>query len=197
MLIEGALSDAITGEVPNTAYGQGRVSLEGALGFPADGGAPPVLVLEAPAEAAAGEAVTVHPAVTDPDGDAAAALIRWDLGYDGTWDGAFAAVADLPVEIPAELVGRRLPVAAEVRDEAGLLDRAAVWIAIAPLPDGDADADADGDADSDADADAGPDADAEALLPFSAAGGSCECRAGGPDRAPARAFVALILGAIE
>lgn len=197
-LLEGAAADALTGEVPNTAYGFGRVSLEGALGLPAGGGVPPVLALEAQGEVGPGAVVTVHPVVSDADGDAEAAQIRWDVGYDGTWDGAFAAVADLPVEISADLAGRRLPVAAEVRDETGLLDRTALWIAV-PLPDGDADADvdadADADSDADADADAGPDADGEPRPSFTTAGGSCQCEAAGGGRGAPRAIAALLRGA--
>ena len=185
MLLGGVVVDELTGETPNTAYGYGRVSVAGALEA-GPRGEPPALTLEAPARAAVGEEITLRPVVDDPDGDPDAALIRWDVGYDGAWDGDASPVAALEVEV-ADAVSGRYPVRAEVRDETGLSARAAVWVEIGAEADADADSDVDGGVDGGSDADVPDSGDVDAdeggadggRPSFDATGGSCSCGAVG------------------
>lgn len=193
LLLSGAASDELTGDLPNYDYGYGRVSLEGALGVSTTG-APPLLTLEAPSPAAPGETARVVATVNDPDGDPALAEIRWDVGYDGGWETGFGAIEEQLVEVPIDAAdGQRFPVRAEVRDVSGLVDRAALWISIETIEsdadaDGDIDADSDNDADVALDADGRTDLDAENVDPgdassqqvFSAGGGGCQCRVAEP-----------------
>lgn len=172
-LLNGTIVDERTGETPNTAYGFGRVSLLGALELDAPG-EPPLLTLTAPARAPAGSMITVSPSVEDVDGDPEAALIRWDAGYDGVWDGGAAPISELEVELPLEATGR-YAIRAEVRDETGLSARSVVWVEIGTETDGDGDADVDADV-GDA---GGGDSDADGVdggrPSYGAAGGNCAC----------------------
>jgi subtilisin family serine protease len=149
-LIEGVEVDDLTGETPNPDYGNGRVSLWGALGLE-PGAEPPILVLEAPARGAPGETVTVHPVVEDPDGVAEEVEIRWVLGYDGVWEGAFGVLEDLELELPAE--EGRVALLAQARDASGLTARAVAWIDVVTV---EVDAGPDGGGESDGAPEAGP-----------------------------------------
>ncbi|MGE0326053.1 MAG: S8 family serine peptidase [Polyangiaceae bacterium] len=80
-LRSGAEVDALTGSVPNADYGYGRLSAAGSFGVPVDAAAPKIELSAKPAGAAPGETVTVTPVVTG-----SGITLRWDDGYDGSWD---------------------------------------------------------------------------------------------------------------
>ena len=191
LLIRGAVSDSQTGPVPNFDYGYGRVDLWEPLGV-SPGGARPTLNLEAPSWVYPGEPLVVHPDVGDADGDPTLLEIRWDVGYDGEWDGPFGALSDISHVAIEE---GRLGIKAVVRDASGLTDRDVTWVVVSSTgaPDGDADSDADGDSDGLRDGGDGVDSGPSSELPSTMSGG-CSCRAGGSPswRRPAR-LVFLVL----
>lgn len=80
-LRDGAEVDALTGSVPNADYGYGRLSASGVFGVPRDEAAPGIEISAEPEGAAPGETVRVTPVVK-----AAGVNLRWDDGYDGSWD---------------------------------------------------------------------------------------------------------------
>jgi len=120
----GALVDVVVGEVPNNQWGWGkfRVGLT-IFGEEIPENQPPTLSLRAPDEAFAGEPATLTPQASDPDGDESALRIRWDIGYDGTWDTDWIEVGSC--DHVFEEAGQA-EVKAMVRDERGLTAQAAV-----------------------------------------------------------------------
>jgi MYXO-CTERM domain-containing protein len=73
--------------------------------------------------------VTLTPEATDAEGGALEA--RWDQGYDGTYEGDFAALG--PREVTFSEPGwQRVKV--EVRDSGGLTAAAAVLVEVMPPP---------------------------------------------------------------
>ncbi len=127
---KGAVSDAITGTIPNHDYGWGRLSAAGVFGVPVDG-KPPTLTLSAvPAGAAEGEPVELRPVVTDPDGAASAVELKWDDGYDGTWDTSWATAGMRAV---TKKTSAPEPFKARARDATGRVCEAVIWVD-EPLP---------------------------------------------------------------
>jgi hypothetical protein len=118
----GADTDGLT--VPNEDYGHGRLDAAGALGVAIEGEGPTISLSSSPA--AAGEPVRVVATVADPDGGSLE--VRWDDGYDGTWDGDFGAV--LEREGVQSEAGLR--VKARVRDPQGHVAEAAILVALRP-----------------------------------------------------------------
>lgn len=120
----GAVSDALTGEVPNQRYGFGRLDAALALGTTRRS-APPTVRLELePPFAAPGERVRVIPIASDDVTQSANLRVRWDRAYDGTWDGELGPVEPLEVqqgEAP-------LRIKAQVWDEEGWVAEAAALV---------------------------------------------------------------------
>jgi len=117
----GAIVDADTGTVPNKRYGFGRLSAAGAFGVAHDG-EPPTLTLSAqPAFLKPGETATLTPVATDPDGAAADLEIKWDDGYDGTWDIPYGPVQ--PRTVTQATAGTQV-YKARVRDATGRIAEA-------------------------------------------------------------------------
>jgi hypothetical protein len=119
---DGASTDGLT--VPNEDYGHGRLDAAGALGVAIEGEGPTIALSSSPA--AAGEAVRVVATVTDPDGGSLE--VRWDDGYDGTWDGDFGAA----LEHESVQTEAGLRVKARVRDPQGHIAEAAILVALTP-----------------------------------------------------------------
>ncbi len=168
----GAVADATTGAVPNTSYGWGRLNAAGALGVPSDG-VPPTLVLEvAPNPSLRGTSVTITPEASDPDGEQTKLELKWDDGYDGTWDSAYGPVG---VREVTHADAGRYPYKARVRDAQGRIADAVAWVAVVdelPLQD----AGADGAAGAPAD---GGNASSAAVPDDLKVGGGCGCSAAG------------------
>jgi hypothetical protein len=150
-------------EVPNDDYGHGRLDAAGALGRTISG-SPPTISLSASA-AAPGETVTITATISDPDGGALE--VRWDEGYDGSWDGEYAAT--LARDLTQIAGGARLK--ARVRDPQGYVADAAILVALAPAIDAGT-------------PDAGPG-------PHSAEDGGCGCSTA-PRSAPVALFAAAL-----
>jgi subtilisin family serine protease len=169
----GALADADVGDVPNHQWGWGKFRVDRTVfGESVTPGQPPVLALTAPEGAVAGEPASIVPVAQDPDGDVAGMVIRWDMGYDGTWDTDWIAVEAF--EHVFEEAGRA-EVKAMVRDGQGLTAQAAVSFDVGEVP---AETGEEGEAVPDAGDDAVPeaaDADAGEAGPVEASGGACGC----------------------
>jgi MYXO-CTERM domain-containing protein len=83
-------ADATGLEAPNEDYGYGRLDAARTLGAPATLGATPAVPtirLEVdPVMALPGTTVTVNVVLDDADDPLESLEVRWDEGYDGTWD---------------------------------------------------------------------------------------------------------------
>jgi hypothetical protein len=129
---EGALADEDVGTVPNDDWGYGKFRVYRAIfGEDPPANRPPVLSLAPPASAFAGEEAFVTPEASDPDGDEAAMVMRWDIGYDGTWDTDWIEVA--PYGHVFDEPGA-VSVKAEVRDELGLTAQAVAAFDVLEAP---------------------------------------------------------------
>jgi subtilisin family serine protease len=120
----GAIAEPVYGSAPNPVAGHGRLSAAGALGrkVPAQAEAPPQVTLIAePAAVPPGQPVVLRPQIA---GQGGRFEVRWDDGYDGTWDTGWGAAAERQVEKPA---GKQ-PYRVRVRDQAGLVAEAVVWV---------------------------------------------------------------------
>jgi len=169
----GAIKDPVAGTVPNYDYGWGRLSAAGAFGA-SDKGAPPALQLVAvPASAAAGAQIELRPTATDADGDTGSLQLKWDDGYDGSWDTEYAAVTPRVVTKTGEA---REPFKARVRDGSGRIAEAVVWVGVAPPVEPDAGPTDGGATDGDA-----PEGGIPAVIVGGSGGGEdgCGCRAAG------------------
>ncbi len=92
LLTGTARVDAFTGDVPNEAYGYGKIDLGRAIfGSTYVAPAPPSLALSGPATAVVGHEITIDATVSQPGGDPDDVLIAWDLGYDGSEEQPLAA----------------------------------------------------------------------------------------------------------
>jgi MYXO-CTERM domain-containing protein len=119
---DGANTDGL--EVPNEDYGDGRLDAAGALGVAIEG-AGPTISLSASA-AVAGDAVRVTATVADPDGGALE--VRWDDGYDGSWDSGYTRSLErdtLQIESGARIKAR-------VRDPEGHVAEASILVPVLP-----------------------------------------------------------------
>jgi hypothetical protein len=87
----GATVDAITGEVPNADYGFGRVNAARALGGVEAASLPTIVLVPRAKAARPGEGVVIDVDARDPAGGPVE--VRWDDGYDGTWDTPYAPPA--------------------------------------------------------------------------------------------------------
>ncbi len=125
-LRSGAWVDTTTGAVPNPTYGYGRLNAAGALGVTTvETGAPAITLSVSPGAPTTAEPAEITPTVEGADGGAAGLQVKWDDGYDGTWDTVYAAPAPHKVTsaMPAEL-----PFKARVRDAAGHVAEAVIWV---------------------------------------------------------------------
>jgi subtilisin family serine protease len=84
-----AIDDGLGGTLPNGDYGAGRIDALRALaaGATEDGGEPPTVSLSAPSYVPLGSPITFTASASDPEGSEV--TLRWDQGYDGTWDGEY------------------------------------------------------------------------------------------------------------
>jgi hypothetical protein len=129
-LRSGAFVDATTGAVPNPTYGYGRLNAAGAFGVKtAETGYPTITLAVSPSAPLVGETAQIEPTVGGPNG-MAGLEVKWDDGYDGTWDTPYAAPAAHAVT--SSTVGS-VPVKARVRDAAGHVAEAVVWVAFTDM----------------------------------------------------------------
>ncbi len=127
-LRDGAVADGATGEVPNSDYGYGRLDVAGALGIDGHGRAPSITLRAEPAEARAGEEVRLVAEAADADDAASSLELRWDDGYDGSWDTPYgASTARLLTQGDVPLRAK-----VRVRDPEGHVAEAAVLVPIPP-----------------------------------------------------------------
>ncbi|HEX4461032.1 MAG TPA: S8 family serine peptidase, partial [Polyangia bacterium] len=118
----GAAVDNITGVVPNGSYGYGRLDAAGALGVTSIGADVSVTLAVDPPEPARGQAFRLVPTL---GGDVTGAQAEWDVGYDGTWDATWNAVA--PYNDTASASGKR-GYKVRVRNASGHVAEAVAWI---------------------------------------------------------------------
>jgi hypothetical protein len=128
----GAISDAVTGSVPNGVYGYGRLDAAAALGVKtAEVGGPSISLTLSPSEPTTAAPAQIDPVVQGVSGGTAGLQVKWDDGYDGTWDTAYAAPAPHAVSSPTPAT---LPFKARVRDAAGHIAEAVVWVKFVTPP---------------------------------------------------------------
>ena len=85
LLTENARTDLFTGEVPNEAYGFGKVDLGLALfGATYVDPLPPGISLSSIETAIVGNPLAINAVVSQPGGSIDDLDVAWDLGYDGT-----------------------------------------------------------------------------------------------------------------
>ncbi|MFW5739045.1 MAG: S8 family serine peptidase, partial [Myxococcota bacterium] len=163
----GAIRDALT-QSDAHAYGAGRLSAAGALGVQGDV-EPPEVSLHVVGSAVVGEPALLSVVASDPGHPASSLLVRWDDGYDGTWDTEYAA--ELEREVVHEQVGR-YPYKVRVRNPGGRVAEAVLWLDVGEAPPIEPDAGAMDAGTGGSDAGGPPAADASRLEP----GGGCGCR---------------------
>ena len=127
----GAVSDAVTGTTPNPGYGYGRLDAAAALGVKAMGKDPTLKLTFSPEAPTTKDTVTITPEATSGGGSTAGLEIKWDDGYDGTWDVPYAAVA--PRTITSKTAAT-LPFKARVRNASGHVAEAVAWVTFATPP---------------------------------------------------------------
>ncbi len=121
----GADADGITGAVPNGSYGYGRLDAAGALGVKTVGADVSVTLAVDPPKPARGQPFRLVPTLA---GDVDGAQAEWDVGYDGTWDTAYAAVA--PYADLTSAAGKH-GYKVRVRNAAGHVAEAVAWVDMA------------------------------------------------------------------
>jgi MYXO-CTERM domain-containing protein len=124
-LRKGATHDAMTGKVWNQDYGYGRLDIASALGVQATSGPPTVSLRASTDTPAVGAKVTLTPTATDASGKTAGLEMKWDDGYDGTWDTKYAPVA--PRVVTSTTAGNQ-PFKIRVRDSGGHIAEAVIWL---------------------------------------------------------------------
>jgi MYXO-CTERM domain-containing protein len=210
----GAVHDTITGAVPNTDYGWGRLNAAQSLGVTPSGQAPVIALSASPASPSAGQATTLEVEVQDPGGPPNELEAKWDDGYDGTWETPYGPVA--PRTVTYDEAGQ-YPIKVRVRNGQGRLGEAVVWVNVKEGtvdpndagPEASVDATADVaidakedapsmDAMADAHLDGGVDATMDSHLPEevvgSGGGGGCGCRtAGGSSQRTAGGLLLTVL----
>ena len=136
-LVATAIDDGFA-SLPNADYGAGRVDALRALagGDAESGGEAPTLSLVAiPDRVDPGGTVRLVATATDPEGTAIS--LRWDEGYDGTWEGDYAAETERTITPSLEGASEGWAfVKVRARDAAGLVSEASVRIRIGAYPAG-------------------------------------------------------------
>ena len=133
LIQETAMSDEITGEVPNPTWGYGKINASKLLtGEEPTPNNDPTVSVDAPAEVLRGEPFAVIVSPADAEDAAEALTIRWDVGYDGTWDLPYGEDTHLDVEGVDEAGLWRLVV--QVRDGLGGTVRALVQVTVLDEP---------------------------------------------------------------
>ncbi len=134
-LVATAIDDGFA-SLPSADYGAGRVDALRALagGDAETGGEPPTLSLVAiPERVDPGGTVRLVAAASDPEGTAIS--LRWDEGYDGTWDGDYAAETERTITPSLEGATEGWAfVKVRARDAAGLVSEASVRIRVGAYP---------------------------------------------------------------
>jgi hypothetical protein len=193
----GAWVDTTTGAVPNPTYGYGRLNAAGAFGVTSnemETGAPSITLAVSPSAPTTAGPAEITPTVEGADGGATGLQVKWDDGYDGTWDTAYAAPA--PHEIMSATAAD-VPFKARVRDAAGHVAEAVIWVKFTEATQGN-DAGADGGADAGTGrGDAGDAGDDAGGGGSSSGKGGCSCRAAGagPHAWPASPLGVLLAAA--
>jgi MYXO-CTERM domain-containing protein len=165
--------------LPNSDYGAGRVDALRALagGDASDGGEPPRVGLVAiPDRVDPGGTVRLVATASDPEGSAIS--LRWDEGYDGTWEGEYGAETERTFAPSLEGASAGWAFAkVRVRDAAGLVSEASVRVRVGAYPSGtDAGMPDAGMPDADASDAGAPDAGGSADAGTGGGGGGCGCR---------------------
>jgi MYXO-CTERM domain-containing protein len=119
----GAATDAVTGPVPNGDYGFGRLDAAGAFGIKDTGTDPTVSVTVQPASPTTADEITFI-----LSGQGEGLEMKWDDGYDGTWDTPYAAIG--PRTLSAELAPGTYPFKVRVRNRAGHVAEAVTWVTV-------------------------------------------------------------------
>ena len=133
LLRSTAQADEITGEVPNPTWGHGKINPSMLLtGVDPTPNNAPMVTAEAPSEVRLGEPFAVILTVTDAEDAPEALTVRWDLGYDGTWDLPYGAELRLDMEGVGEAGLWRVLV--QVRDGLGGTARALVQVTVLDEP---------------------------------------------------------------
>ena len=183
-LRKGALVDAQVGAVPSQTWGYGKLRVYRTLfGKDPVKNTPPSVTIKVSGQVNVGSPVTLTPEVIDVEDKAAQLKLRWDDGYDGTWDTKEGPVKARTVTFKTTGPAR---VKVRVEDSGGMYGEAAVLLTVMPAgtkPDKGAVA---GDAGSgDARADAGDGGDEDE---------GCSCAAaGGSDEGAALLFLSMVL----
>ena len=121
----GAIVDSDTGAVPNGDYGWGRLDVAHALGVTTSGVDPSVTIEITPATPHTGDAIQLAPSAQSNDGNDGALQAKWDDGYDGTWDTAYAPIASHAFTAPS---AGRYPFKVRVRNASGHVAEAVAWV---------------------------------------------------------------------
>lgn len=124
-ITEGATVDEITGEVPNSDYGWGRLNAAGAFKTSQGGQKPKVILLAEPEKISIPGEVLLSVQATDEDSGKEQLEVKWDDGYDGLFDLDYGDTWERTVNLSEP---GRYPFKVRVRDEGGLFAEAVVWV---------------------------------------------------------------------
>ncbi len=128
-----AMADEITGEVPNPTWGYGKINVSKLLtGVDPTPNNDPTVSVEAPAEVRLGEPFEVVVVPADAEDGAEALTVRWDVGYDGTWDLPYGE--DTRLEVEGVDVAGLWRAVVQVRDGLGGTTRALVQVMVLDEP---------------------------------------------------------------
>ncbi len=128
-VLAGAIRDTFTGADENPTWGAGKLSAYRTLfgSEPPDNEAP-LAIAHAPAQVRLQEPFVLDASDSTDDGGSENLEVRWDIGYNGSWDIPYRSELTLAVEALYE-PGLFLALA-QVRDAEGWTDRALVQIQV-------------------------------------------------------------------
>ena len=130
-LRKGALVDAQVGSAPNDRWGAGKLRVYRSIyGKDPVANTAPTAAIQLQGQAVwVGKAATFRPLVADKQDAQAALKVRWDEGYDGTWDTSDDAVKDHSVTFSKAGPAR---IKLQVTDSGGLTGAAALLLQVLP-----------------------------------------------------------------
>jgi len=130
-LRKGAKADAQVGAVPSATWGYGKLRVYRSIfGKDPVANTAPSVTVAVTGPVNVGIPVTLTPKVTDAEDSQGKLRLRWDDGYDGTWDTPLSPIKARTVTFKKTGIER---IKVMVQDSGGLIGEAAVQLKVMPV----------------------------------------------------------------